>query len=157
MGATGLERGAAAADGDKHRVESAALVGMAADPGRRDRHAARERCGADAREPQARRRPSAAWRAPSAIRTGLTGAAVAMTVLAARTGSKLAAEANGGRERSDDDLERDERRVRVAQWMVPALTGAIVVMDAFMGEQQRPHTVVRGVLERVLPDTLRAA
>jgi hypothetical protein len=92
----------------------------------------------------------------SAIRTGLTGAAIAMTVLAARTGRKVASESDGEAE-EQFETSGDERRLRVAQWMVPALTGAIVVMDAFMGEQQRPNQVVRGALERVLPDALRAA
>ena len=84
-----------------------------------------------------------------------------MTVLAARTGSKLAAEDDDGLGYGHDDADGeaggDERRLRMAQWMVPALTGAIVVMDAFMGEQQRPNQVARGALERILPDALRAA
>jgi hypothetical protein len=160
MGATGVERGASVADGDKHRVEArawsawqpvqvAAIVtqlasGAALTLANRDRVVG-QRGVARA----------------SAVRTGLTGAAIAMTILAARTGRKVAAEAPDGADRADGTdggaPEAGERRLRMAQWMVPALTGAMVVMDAFMGEQQRPHQVVRGTIERILPDALRAA
>ncbi|HLM17553.1 MAG TPA: hypothetical protein VK549_07000 [Acidimicrobiia bacterium] len=156
MGATGLERGAEAADGDKHRVESTAW--SAWQPIQVAAIATQVASGAALTF--ANRKRVAGQRGvarTSAIRTGLTGAAIAMTVLAARSGSKVAAEVDDESELADDDVERDERRVRMAQWMVPALTGALVVMDAFMGEQQRPNQVLRGALERVLPDSLRAA
>jgi hypothetical protein len=157
MGATGLERGAGAANGDKQRVESAAW--SAWQPIQVAAIATQLASGAALTF--ANRKRVAGQRGvarTSAIRTGLTGAAIAMTVLAARTGSKVASEP----EPEDDGYESaettgSERRLRVAQWMVPALTGAIVVMDAFMGEQQRPNQVLRGALERVLPDALRAA
>ena len=41
------------------------------------------------------------------------------------------------------------RRLAVAQWVVPALTGVLVVMSARMGEQQRRESVVRDVVRRV--------
>jgi len=155
MGATGLERGADAANGDKQRVESAAW--SAWQPIQVAAIATQLASGAALTV--ANRKRVAGQRGvarTSAIRTGLTGAAIAMTVLAARTGSKVASEPE------DDGYESaetsgGERRLRMAQWMVPTLTGAIVVMDAFMGEQQRPNQVLRGALERVLPDALRAA
>src|SRR3954469_11379664 len=156
MGATGLERGAAAANGDKHRVESTA--GSAWQPIQIAAIATQLASGAALTV--ANRKRVAGQRGvarTSAIRTGLTGAAIAMTVLAARTGGKVASEADDDGDFADEDVERDERRLRLAQWMVPALTGAIVAMDAFMGEQQRPNQVLRGALERVLPDSLRAA
>jgi hypothetical protein len=44
-----------------------------------------------------------------------------------------------------------QRKLRITQWTIPALTGAIVVLTAWMGEQQRPATVISGVLDRVIP------
>jgi hypothetical protein len=157
MGATGVARGAGATDGDRHRVESAAW--SAWQPIQVAAIATQLASGAALT--LANRKRVAGQRGvarTSAIRTGLTGAAIAMTVLAARTGSKVASDHEGdGDSREDADANGDERRLRLAQWMVPALTGAIVVMDAFMGEQQRPNQVARGALERILPDALRAA
>jgi hypothetical protein len=144
MGATGLERGAAAANGDKLRVESTAW--SAWQPVQMAAIATQLASGAALNAATT-----------SLVRTGLTGAAIAMTMVAARTGRKVAEGAERD-PRTDDTAEHpDERRLRVAQWMVPALTGAMVVMDALMGEQQRPNQVARGAIERILPDALRAA
>ncbi len=41
-----------------------------------------------------------------------------------------------------------KRRLALMQWIVPALTGSLVVLSAKMGEQQRPQNVVQGVVER---------
>jgi hypothetical protein len=35
--------------------------------------------------------------------------------------------------------------------VIPALTGAVLVVNARMGEQQRPTQVTKGVLRRPLP------
>jgi hypothetical protein len=156
MGATGLERGAAAADGDKHRVEATAW--SAWQPVQIAAIATQLASGAALT--LANRHRVAGQRGvatTSALRTGLTGAAIAMTILAARTGARVAAEAERSPDADDTAHEPDERRLRLAQWMVPALTGAMLVVDALMGEQQRPNQVARGALERILPDALRAA
>jgi hypothetical protein len=34
------------------------------------------------------------------------------------------------------------------QWVIPALTGAQIVVNAAMGEQQRPKSVAAGLIER---------
>ncbi|MEE3920621.1 hypothetical protein V2I01_27395 [Micromonospora sp. BRA006-A] len=38
--------------------------------------------------------------------------------------------------------------MKLLQWAVPALTGALVVVSAYMGEQQKPGQVFRGMLDR---------
>lgn len=38
-----------------------------------------------------------------------------------------------------------QKRLTVLQWVVPALTGALVVVSAFAGEQQRPAAVLDGL------------
>jgi hypothetical protein len=45
-----------------------------------------------------------------------------------------------------------QRQLRVVQWAIPALTGAILVVSARMGEQQRPGQVTSGILSRLFPD-----
>jgi hypothetical protein len=159
MGVTGLERGASAANGDKHRVES---TGWSAwQPLQMAAIATQLASGAALT--MANRRRVAGQRGvatTSLVRTALTGAAIASTVLAARAGSKVAAEAerdHHSHDSDDSDQLPDERLLRISQWAVPALTGAMVVMDALMGEQQRPNQVVRGTIDRILPDALRAA
>lgn len=44
-----------------------------------------------------------------------------------------------------------QRQLKVMQWVVPALTGATIVVDARLSEQQRPTEVVRGTLSRLKP------
>lgn len=49
-----------------------------------------------------------------------------------------------------------QRQLQVLQYAIPALTGAVLVANARMGEQQRPAEVVQGVLQRLLPTKLAA-
>jgi hypothetical protein len=156
MGVTGLERGASAANGDKHRVEATAW--SAWQPLQVAAIATQLASGAALTI--ANRKRVAGQRGvatTSLIRTALTGAAIASTVVAARAGAKVAAEARDDDDSLDPESAPDERMLRISQWLVPALTGAMVVIDALMGEQQRPNQVARGALDRILPDALRAA
>ena len=56
-------------------------------------------------------------------------------------------------------VEQAQRQLRVAQWTIPLLTGALEVLNALQGEQQRPGEQGRGVVQRVagLPGTLLGA
>jgi hypothetical protein len=47
-----------------------------------------------------------------------------------------------------EDVAQAQRRLALLQWAVPALTGALLVLNARMGEQQRPTEVVRGIAGR---------
>jgi hypothetical protein len=49
------------------------------------------------------------------------------------------------------DVAGAQRKLKMLQWAVPALTGATVVLDSKMGEQQRPTDVARGVVRRLNP------
>ena len=49
------------------------------------------------------------------------------------------------------DAARAQSQLRVLQWAIPALTGAMMVMTAQMGEQQRPTNVAKGMLARLVP------
>jgi hypothetical protein len=51
--------------------------------------------------------------------------------------------------RTPDDVASAQRQLRVLQWVVPALTGALVVVSAQAGEEQRPTTVLEGLTARL--------
>jgi hypothetical protein len=92
------------------------------------------------------------------IKTALTGAALAATAWSRALGAKLnqAGEVpvEGGTEPSTDtpeDVAKAQRQLKVLQWVIPALTGAVLVLNARMGEQQRPAQVSGGLLGRLRP------
>jgi hypothetical protein len=92
------------------------------------------------------------------IKTALTGAALAATAWSRALGAKLdeAGEVpvEGGTEPGGDtpeDVAKAQRQLKVLQWVIPALTGAVLVLNARMGEQQRPAQVTGGLLGRRRP------
>jgi hypothetical protein len=48
-------------------------------------------------------------------------------------------------------VARAQRQLTALQWLIPFLTGALVVASARMGEQQRPAQVTGGLMRRLLP------
>jgi hypothetical protein len=91
-------------------------------------------------------------------KTALTGAALAATAWSRTLGAKLdqAGEipVEGGTDPSIDtpeDVAKAQRQLKVLQWVIPALTGAVLVLNARMGEQQRPAQVSGGLLGRLRP------
>jgi hypothetical protein len=82
----------------------------------------------------------------------LTGAALAATVYSGVLGAKTAQgdgnSVDGATEPSSttpDDVAAAQRQLRYLQWALPVLTGAIVVLGAQQGEQQRPGQILAGV------------
>ena len=56
----------------------------------------------------------------------------------------------GGTTPTDDtppELANAQRQLTVLQWVIPGLTGAALVLNALMGEQQRPQQVTSGLLQ----------
>ena len=93
----------------------------------------------------------------AAAKTVLTAAALAADayagVLGRRAGQAGDVPVAGATEptaETPDDVASMLKRLRVVQWVVPALTGALVVVSARMGEQQRPQAVARGFRDRLL-------
>jgi hypothetical protein len=94
----------------------------------------------------------------SAVKTVLTGAALVATGWSRVLGQKVmnagtppvqgATEPGPG---TPDDVAAAQRQLKALQWVIPALTGALLVVNARMGEQQRPQSVVSGVLHRLNP------
>jgi hypothetical protein len=92
------------------------------------------------------------------VKTALTGAALAATAWSRALGAKLdeAGEVpvEGGTDPGADtpeDVAKAQRQLKVLQWVIPALTGAVLVLNARMGEQQRPAQVTGGLLGRLRP------
>ncbi len=46
-----------------------------------------------------------------------------------------------------------QQQLRILQWAIPVLTGALVVVSALAGEQQRPVAVAAGLLQRLTGKT----
>jgi ankyrin repeat protein len=92
------------------------------------------------------------------LKTALTGAALAATAWSRALGAKLdrAGEVpvEGVTDPAGDTPEhvaKTQRQLKLLQWMIPALTGAVLVLNARMGEQQRPAQVTGGLLGRLRP------
>ena len=79
------------------------------------------------------------------VKAGIELLAVAGTLYSAVQGGKIASQQHEGGEGAtdpqpgtSDKLQSAQRKERIAQWLVPALTGTLIVMAAQQGEQQRP-------------------
>jgi hypothetical protein len=97
--------------------------------------------------------------AASTLKVVLTVAALGTTAYARVLGKKLEhagdVPVEGGTTPSPatpDEVTRAQRQLTALQWVIPVLTGAVLVVNTRMGEQQRPAQVTKGILGRLLPD-----
>jgi hypothetical protein len=86
-------------------------------------------------------------------KAAVTGLALGATAYARALGQRLMeagdAPVEGGTSPAGDtppDLAGAQRQLTVLQWAIPGLTGAALVLNALMGEQQRPQQVRSGLL-----------
>jgi hypothetical protein len=112
---------------------------------RRDRHA------------PARVRSQPGVGANTAIKTALTVAALGTTAYSGLLGAKLSraadVETEGGTVpagTTPDDVAQTQQRLRILQWITPVLTGALVMLGAQQGEQQRPGQRIRSWRKMVM-------
>lgn len=94
----------------------------------------------------------------SAAKAVLTVAALGATAYARVVGKKIGtlspASVHGVTEPIDatpPELAAAQQQEKVLQWVLPALTGSLVLLSAYMGEQQRPQAVFSGILHRRKP------
>jgi hypothetical protein len=94
----------------------------------------------------------------STVKTILTVAALGTTAYARVLGKRLeqAGEVpvEGGTSPNPvtpAEVAGAQRQLTALQWLIPVLTGAVLVVNARMGEQQRPSQVTTGLLRRLLP------
>ena len=88
--------------------------------------------------------------ANTAVKTVLTLAALGTTAWSGLLGAKLSKAAGvkteGGTVPADttpDEVAHTQQQLRILQWITPVLTGALVVLGAQQGEQQRPGQQIR--------------
>jgi hypothetical protein len=91
-------------------------------------------------------------------KTALTAAALGVTAYSRSLGKKVSQErAMPAASGTDPEIGTPpavaaaQRQLKVLQWAVPALTGALVVVSSFASEQQRASEVRSGVIKRLLP------
>jgi hypothetical protein len=94
----------------------------------------------------------------STVKTALTVAALGTTAYARVLGKKLERAGDIPVEGSTnpdpanpEDAARAQRQLTLLQWVIPVLTGGVLVVNARMGEQQRPSQVNKGLVGRLLP------
>jgi len=98
-------------------------------------------------------------RAVTVAKTALTGVAVGLAAYNKQLGRRAGRHGDEAPRGTTEpgpgvsrELEESQRRLRVTQWALPAVTGVLVVLGALQGEQQRPQSLVRHQLRR-LPGT----
>ena len=100
------------------------------------------------------------------VKAAVTAAGIGATAYAAFTGAKVSkaaqqarargqqvqvADANISTDQTPPEVARWQRQNRVAQYLVPALTGANVVLGSYLVQAYRPGAAARGFLQRLNP------
>ena len=88
--------------------------------------------------------------ANTAVKAGLTVVAAGLTAYSGMLGRTVDARQDQGSDGAtepaadaSDDLAAAQRQLKMIQFAIPAITGALVVMAAQQGEQQRPAQQLR--------------
>jgi hypothetical protein len=94
----------------------------------------------------------------SALKTALTAAALGATaysrILGQRVSAAGAVSSKSGTKptkrtkAAKADVAAAQEQLDRLQWVIPALTGALVAISSYAGEQQRPSEVAKGLAER---------
>lgn len=90
------------------------------------------------------------------VKTALTVGALAVTGYSRVLGKKVSqsaavpvADGTTPTLETPPTVAKSQKQLKALQWLVPALTGALVVVSAFAGEQQRAGAVLGGVRARL--------
>ena len=94
----------------------------------------------------------------STLKTVLTAAALGVTAYSRALGRVVSdAGATPSRsgtkpsKRAKAEVAAAQAKLDQLQWVIPALTGTLVVVSSYAGEQQRPSEVARGLTQRCSP------
>lgn len=94
-------------------------------------------------------------RSAAAVKTVLTVAALGASAYSGHLGRRISgagdvALVDGTTPCADtpDAVAQAVKRQAVLQWVIPGLTGAMIVMGSVQGEQQRPSNVASGIIDR---------
>ncbi|WP_327686568.1 hypothetical protein [Streptomyces sp. NBC_00467] len=92
--------------------------------------------------------------ASTIAKTVLTGAGLAATAYSSVLGKKIELASSDNPSDAEKsarhplDTGKAERQLACAQWIVPALTGGLLILNALHGEQQRPAQQLHGMWQR---------
>jgi len=94
----------------------------------------------------------------TAVKLGLTVAAVGLTAYSGALGKKVYEHQDDVTEgttepaqSTDPELASAQKQLKYCQWAIPAITGVLIFMGAQQGEQQRPSEQSKGLLDKVKP------
>ena len=100
----------------------------------------------------------------TAIKFGLTVAAVGLTAYSGALGKKVYEhqdDATAGTTEpghtTDPELASAQKQLKICQWAIPAVTGVLIVLGAQQGEQQKPSEQSKGLLNKVKPSKLNTS
>ena len=93
----------------------------------------------------------------SVVRTGVLIAALGATAYSRILGQRVIAspgqpvsDGTTPTAHTDPAVANAQQQLSVLQWVIPGLTGVMLILNAVHGEQQRPTSVVRGVVDRIV-------
>jgi len=96
--------------------------------------------------------------AMSVVKTALTAAALGVTAYSRVLGKKVSQYESVPMESGTQphaatppDIADAQRQLQALQWAVPGLTGGLVAVTAYAGEQQRASAVKTGILDKLNP------
>jgi hypothetical protein len=88
----------------------------------------------------------------SLVKTALTAAALGVTAysralgkIVSQGGATPSKKATKPSKRAKGEIAAAQAKLDQLQWVVPAITGALVVVSSYAGEQQRPSEVAKGL------------
>ena len=91
----------------------------------------------------------------SALKTVLTAAALGVTAysrvlgkIVSDNGATPSKRGTKASKRAKGEVAAAQAKLDQLQWAIPAITGALVVVSSYAGEQQRPSEVRRGIAEK---------
>lgn len=94
--------------------------------------------------------------AMSVVKTLLTAGALGATAYSRVLGRKISAHGDVPVEAgtapnaaTPPEVAKAQAQLKQLQWAIPALTGGLLVVSSFAGEQQRPTSVLSGVTDRL--------
>ncbi len=94
--------------------------------------------------------------AMAVVKTALTAAALGVTAYSRKLGQKVsqqhavpAADGTTPNAATPSDVAAAQKQLAQLQWVVPAVTGAIVLIASYASEQYRPEEVSKGAVQRL--------
>lgn len=92
--------------------------------------------------------------ANTVTKTIVTVAGAGLTLYSGMLGKKVAKLADEGaagatepKPGASDELAKAQKQLQTIQWLIPVVSGAVIVLAAHQGEMQRPKNVVQGLFK----------